>query len=403
MSEILVSSPEAVTSEKKQSSYYTRFDLSQRVQHLVFLISFTVLGLTGLAQKFSLSSLSQWVIASMGGIETTRIIHRSSSVAMMIVSIYHVLELTYRVYVLRVKWTMLPWVDDIQHVIQDVLYYLGFRKHKAYYGRYNYAEKAEYLAVVWGTVIMGLTGFMMWNPISTARILPGEVIPAAKAAHSGEALLAVLAIIIWHFYHVHIKHFNKSMFTGKLTRKEMEHEHPAELAQIDAGETEIILPQKDIRHRQRIFFPVAMVILVAYGFGIVGFVSGEETAISTVPQGETAQVFVPVTPTPRPSPTPVPTLEPGTLVAANTWRGAYEILFRNRCGTCHGVTSVGGLSVATYQSLLTGGDSGPGIVPGDPDGSTVIQIQSVGNHPGQLTIDELNQVIDWVLAGAPEQ
>lgn len=403
MSDILVSSPEAVSSDKKQSSYYTRFDLSQRVQHLVFLISFTVLGLTGLAQKFSLSSLSQWVISSLGGIESTRIIHRSSSVAMMIVSIYHVLELTYRVYVLRVKWTMLPWIDDIQHVIQDVLYYLGFRKHKAYYGRYNYAEKAEYLAVVWGTVIMGLTGFMMWNPISTARILPGEVIPAAKAAHSGEALLAVLAIIIWHFYHVHIKHFNKSMFTGKLTRKEMEHEHPAELAQIDAGETEIILPQKDIRRRQRIFFPVAMVILVAYGFGIVGFVSGEETAISTVPQGETAQVFVPVTPTPRPSPTPVPTLEPGTLVAANTWRGAYEILFRNRCGTCHGATSVGGLSVATYQSLLTGGDSGPGIVPGDPDGSTVIQIQSVGNHPGQLTIDELNQVIDWVLAGAPEQ
>lgn len=403
MSDILVSSPEAVSSDKKQSSYYTRFDLSQRVQHLVFLISFTVLGLTGLAQKFSLSSLSQWVIASMGGIETTRIIHRSSSVAMMIVSIYHVLELTYRVYVLRVKWTMLPWVDDIQHVIQDVLYYLGFRKHKAYYGRYNYAEKAEYLAVVWGTIIMGLTGFMMWNPISTARILPGEVIPAAKAAHSGEALLAVLAIIIWHFYHVHIKHFNKSMFTGKLTRKEMEHEHPAELAQIDAGETEIILPLKDIRSRQRIFFPVAMVILVAYVFGIVGFVSGEETAISTVPQGETAQVFVPVTPTPRPSPTPVPTLEPGTIVAANTWRGAYEILFRNRCGTCHGVTSVGGLSVATYQSLLTGGDSGPGIVPGDPDGSTVILIQSVGNHPGQLTIDELNQVIDWVLAGAPEQ
>ena len=116
------------------------------------------------------------------------------------------------------------------------MYYFGLRKHKAYYGRYNYAEKAEYLAVVWGTVIMGITGFMMWNPIATTRYLPGEFIPAAKAAHGGEAVLAVLAIIIWHFYHVHIRHLNKSMFTGKITEKEMAHEHPAELAQIKAGE-----------------------------------------------------------------------------------------------------------------------------------------------------------------------
>jgi len=403
MSEIPVPSPEIMPVDTLQTKTYTRFDLAQRIQHLVFLISFSILGLTGLAQKFALSPISQWVIASLGGIETTRIIHRTSSVAMMIVSIYHVLELTYRVYVLRVKWSMLPWIDDIQHVIQDVMYYLGFRKHKAYYGRYNYAEKMEYLAVVWGTLIMGLTGFMMWNPISTARILPGEAIPAAKAAHSGEALLAVLAIILWHFYHVHIKHFNKSMFTGKLTRKEMEHEHPAELAQIDAGENEFRPSPKDIRRRKTVFFPVAFVILVAYGFGIVGFVSGEKTAISTVPQGETAQVYVPVTPTPRPTLTPMPTLEPGALVAENSWRGSYEILFRNRCGTCHGATSVGGLSIETYQSILKGGASGPGIVPGNPDASMVIQIQSVGNHPGQLTIDEINQIIAWILAGAPEQ
>ncbi len=403
MSEIPALSPELRTQAARPETTYNRFDLPQRVQHLGFLISFSILGLTGLVQKFALSPISEWVIASLGGIETTRIIHRISSVAMMIVSIYHVLDLFYRVYVLRVKWSMLPWLDDIQHVIQDVMYYLGFRKHKAYYGRYNYAEKMEYLAVVWGTLIMGLTGFMMWNPISTARILPGEIIPAAKAAHSGEALLAVLAIIIWHFYHVHIKHFNRSMFTGKLTRREMEHEHPAELAQIDAGETKTSLTLKDIRRRQTIFFPVAFVILVVYSIGVVGFVSREKTAITTIPQGETAQVFVPVTPTPRPTLTPMPTLEPGAIVAANTWRGSYEILFRNRCGTCHGVTSVGGFSVSTYQSILTGGASGPGIVPGDPDGSMVVQIQSTGNHPGQLTIDELQSVIDWVLAGAPEQ
>jgi cytochrome b subunit of formate dehydrogenase len=397
--------PTSAPSETKpmNSATYTRFDISQRIQHIVFLISFTILGITGLAQKFSTALLSEWLIAALDGIEMTRIIHRSSSVVMMIVSIYHVFDLLYRIYVLRVKWTMLPLIEDIQHVFQDVAYYLGFRKHKAYYGHYNYAEKAEYLAVVWGTVIMALTGFMMWNPISTARSLPGEIIPAAKAAHGGEALLAVLAIILWHFYNVHIKQFNKSMFNGKLTRQEMQHEHPAELASIDVGNVETKPSQIEIRRRQVVFFPAAFVMTIVFSFGIVRFVSGEKTAITTVPEAETAQVFVPVTPTPRPTQTPPPTLEPGAQVGANTWKGNFENLFRNRCGTCHGTTSVGGLSLATYQSALIGGNSGAGIVPGNPDASLIVQIQSIGGHPGQLTIDELNQVIDWIISGAPEQ
>ena len=392
-----------VKSSDALQAAYKRFDLSQRIQHLVFLTSFTILGLTGLIQKFALSPVSQTIVAILGGIEITRIIHRSSSVVMMIVSLYHVLDLFYRVYVLRIKWSMLPWIDDIQHVIQDVAYYVGLRKHKAYYGRYNYAEKAEYLAVVWGTFIMGLTGFMMWNPITTARLLPGEAIPAAKAAHSGEALLAVLAIILWHFYHVHIKMFNKSMFTGKITRREMEHEHPAELAAIDSGEAERRPTPTQIRRRRRVFLPVAAVTTILYAFGVVAFVSMEDSALPTIPQTEAVQAFVPITPTPRPTPTVIPTPDPNAPVAADTWKGRYESLFHNRCSTCHGTTSVGGLSLASYQGALTGGSSGPGIVPGNPESSLIVQIQSQGGHPGQLTPDELNQVIEWIRAGAPEQ
>jgi hypothetical protein len=298
---------------------------------------------------------------------------------------------------------MLPVIEDAQHLIQDVLYFLGIRKHRGYYGRYNYAEKVEYLAVVWGTIIMGITGFMMWNPLSTTRLLPGEFIPAAKAAHGAEAILAVLAIIIWHFYHVHIKHLNKSMFNGKLTRTEMKHEHPAELAQIDNGQAYKKPPAKELRTRQLIYFPAALVFTLAFGFGIIKFTTFEVTAITTVPQGETAQVYVPVTPTPRPSPTPPPTLVPGAEVGAMTWDGYFSGLFRNRCSSCHGVTKVGGLSLSTYQDALKGGNSGPAIVPNNPDQSVLVQKQSAGNHPGQLTIDELNQVIAWINAGAPEK
>lgn len=383
---------------------YPRFDLSQRIEHGVFLVSFTLLGITGLAQKFAQSPLSLGVIQFFGGIDGTRVIHHIAAFVMMWVSVYHVLSVLYRVYVLRVQWTMLPLVDDIKHVYQDVKYYLGFSRHRAYAGRYNYAEKAEYLAVVWGTVIMGITGFMMWNPITTSRVLPGEVIPAAKAAHGAEAVLAVLAIILWHFYHVHIRRFNKSMFIGHLTHEEMEEEHPAELKQIESGEGWQPPPKEVIRRRQKVFFPIAAFSAIVLSWGVIAFVSVEpETAITTVPQGETAAVFVPVTPTPRPTAVPTATPELPAGVGAETWEGKYSALLMNRCGSCHGRTAVGGLNLSTYANALAGGNDGPGIVPGRSDDSQIVLVQSNGNHPGQLTIDELQQLIDWIEAGAPER
>ena len=148
---------------------------------------------------------------------------------------------------------------------------------------------------------------------------------------------------------------------------------------------------------------MAAVFTIVSVFVMYEFVTIEDTAITTVPKIETAEVFVPLTPTPRPTlePTPPPELQEG--VSPESWEGKYSALFRNRCGSCHGITSVGGLSLATYQEALEGGDSGPSIVPGDPDASTLVQVQSIGGHPGQLTIDELNQVIEWISSGAPER
>ncbi len=382
---------------------YTRFDLSQRVEHFILLVSFTILGITGIPQKYPNQPASDLILRLFGGIEMARQIHHIAAIALMVVSVYHVIALAYRILVLRSPLTMLPLLDDFKHLFQDIGYYLGLRKHKGYYGRFNYAEKVEYLAVVWGTLVMAITGFMMWNPIATARYLPGQWIPAAKAAHGGEALLAVLSIVIWHFYHVHIKKFNKSMFTGKLTREEMEHEHPAELASIETGEHHKLPEPAVMRKRQQVFAPFAAGFALVLGFGIYSFVSFEQTAIQTIDRGESVAVFVPLTPTPRPTPTQLPTPEPGEGVGANTWLGQYEALFRNRCGTCHGITSVGGLSMASLDQALVGGNSGPAIVPGNPADSMLIQVQEAGGHPGQLTSEELSRVIDWINQGAPEQ
>jgi len=379
---------------------YWRFDRSQRIEHAVFLISFTILGITGLAQKFATSPSGEFLIRLMGGIETTRIIHRTAAIVLIAVSIYHILGLLYRVFVRRVKLSILPAVQDASDLIQDVSFYLGLRNSKSRFGRYSYVEKAEYWALVWGTLIMAVTGFMMWNPISSARLLPGEAIPAAKAAHGGEALLAVLAIILWHFYHVHIRHLNLSMFTGWLSRKEMEHEHPAELDDIDAG---LVSPEPApdvIRRREAVYIPVAAVLALVMGFALFAFVTFEETAIETVPPGESVVAFLPLTPTPAPTPLPSPTTDEALPAS---WVARYEGLLRDRCSTCHGFTTVGGLSLASYEQALEGGNNGPALVPRDPAASLLVVVQSTGNHPGQLSPEELEDVIAWIEAGAPER
>ena len=290
----------------------------------------------------------------------------------------------------------------------------------------------EYWAFVWGTIIMGTTGFMMWNPIITARFLPGEVIPAAKTAHGWEAVLAVLAIIIWHMYGVHIKRFNKSMFTGKMSEEEMLHEHPLELADIKAGLADRPADPAIIRKRQRIYFPMAAVLGLLMLGSVYGFVNVETTALTTTErQVPTVEVFVPWTATP--APTQTPTLEPtqtppptqtplptetatlGTLgtettpsttetaaVSALTWDSAIGPMLQEKCGTCHGSLATGGLNLTTYADAMAGGSSGAVIIPGDAENSPLVVIQQAGGHPGQLTPEEIAQVIEWINAGAPE-
>ncbi|MBI3361511.1 MAG: hypothetical protein HY023_10415 [Chloroflexi bacterium] len=399
------SNPPPVTRHSSPKDY-VRFTLTERIEHAILLISFTMLAATGLPQKFADASISQAMIALFGGIEFTRQIHHWAAIVLMAGAIFHIVAAAYRVYVIRRPLAMLPLLEDFVHLWQKVRYDLGLGKSRPRFGRYSYDEKVEYLAVVWGTLIMILTGFFMWNPIATARVLPGDTIPAAKAAHGAEAVLAVLAIILWHFYNVHLKRFNKSMFTGRLSEEEMLHEHPEELALIKAG---VMRPpdRQTIRKRERAFIPAAAVFVAVVTVGLIQFVTFEQTAITTVPPGETAPIFAPQTPTPSPIPPspspPVEGSEGGTPepVSALTWEAYVGPLFSSRCSACHG--SIAGLSFGTYADALKGSANGPVIVPGEAEGSKLVVKQSQGNHPGQLSGEELAKVKEWIANGAPEK
>jgi cytochrome b subunit of formate dehydrogenase len=264
-------------SQEKQK-YYQRFSVAQRVEHWVMFASFTLLALTGIPQKYVGQAWAEAMIAAFGGIEQTRIIHRWSAILLVTVSVAHILVITYRIYVKRGEMSMLPGMKDATDLVGILAYNLGFRKDRPKMPLFNYAEKMEYWAFVWGTVLMAVTGFMLWNPIATAKIMPGSFIPAAKAAHGGEALLAVLAIIVWHFYWVHLRHFNRSMFTGKLSQHEMEHEHAGELERIESGQKRPLPTDAGIARRTRIYVPIAVVLMLVFLVGLYYFVTFEDTA-----------------------------------------------------------------------------------------------------------------------------
>ena len=191
--------------------------------------------------RFPELQISKISCAIVGGVAVVGIIHRVLGVILVLVSIYHVGYLAWKFFRGHRSTAMLPSLTDAKEVWGDMLYFLGLRKDRPRFGRYNWVEKLEYYAVVWGTAVMILSGIVIWIPQVVTKYLPSWVVNASVIVHGYEALLAGLAIFLWHFYwvHLHPDVYPMSMvwLTGKLTREEMEHHHPRELEKLE-GDTD---------------------------------------------------------------------------------------------------------------------------------------------------------------------
>jgi len=219
---------------------YRRFSLSVRVQHICLMASFTVLVLTGMPLKFAHVGWSHYLHILFGGFAGARIAHRIAAVVMTATWIWHGIHLLYlwkkAAWSLE-SWTMWPTKKDFADFAHTIKFYLGLRRDPPQYGRFNWKEKFDYFAVYWGMPIMVLSGLVLWFPVFFGSRLTDLGLGMAYIAHSDEALLAFLAILMWHLYNTHFDpdHFPMSSvwLTGTLTEAEMEREHPLEKAKLD--------------------------------------------------------------------------------------------------------------------------------------------------------------------------
>jgi cytochrome b subunit of formate dehydrogenase len=227
----------------KHEQKYLRMSLNERIQHFLLLSSFIILVSTGFALKYPEAVWVMWFRWIFGdyAFEIRGIVHRIAAVIMTADSIYHIIYVSFTKRGRKLITDLWFYKKDLTDVTGTLKYYFGKADSKPRYGRFSYIEKSEYWALVWGNVVMGATGVVLWFNNTFLPVISSIGMEVATAIHFYEAILASLAIVAWHFYFViynpDVYPINKAFITGYLTREEMEHEHPLELEEMERLES----------------------------------------------------------------------------------------------------------------------------------------------------------------------
>jgi cytochrome b subunit of formate dehydrogenase len=262
----------------KDQKFYRRFNRLQRTMHIVMMLSFFTLALTGMALKFSYMSWAQATSRFLGGFDSMGFLHRLGAVVLIIVFIVHLWDaIRYKKATRQTWWQVITGPDsiifngrDLREFIQSVKWFFGMGA-RPNYGRYTYWEKFDYFAVAWGVAIIGSTGLVLWLPELFTYIVPGWAVNVATIIHSDEALLAVGFIFTIHFFNTHFRPdkfpMDPVIFSGRVSLEELKYDKPGEYeAMVESGELEdhLVTAFPDSKERA-----VRIFAFLALGFGLV--------------------------------------------------------------------------------------------------------------------------------------
>jgi cytochrome b subunit of formate dehydrogenase len=220
--------------------YFVRFTPAQRLQHALAMVIFTVLCLTGLPQKYFESEWAAALLGMMGGVDGARWLHRAAGLAFTAMLVLHVGGLLIRLARGTVPLTMAPHRKDVTDALTTLRYYSGVGDTQARFDRFDYKQKFEYWGMLLGSLVVVVTGLILFYPIEVTSWLPGSIIPVAVVAHSNEGLLAFLTIVTWHIFNAcltpEVFPLDTTIFTGRISEERLRHEHPLEYERLMAAE-----------------------------------------------------------------------------------------------------------------------------------------------------------------------
>jgi len=211
---------------------FPRFNAIQRWEHAALLLCIAIQLATGLPQKYNTSVWSQAIISSPNRLTAIQQIHHITALVLTALVLFHLGRAFYLIARRRLSDDMLPSYQDIKDAWNMLLYLLYIKREKPAFGKYNFEQKVTYWFLFFSIGIMLVSGYIMWFPEVITRLIPGGVIPAAIMAHSTEAIVTFIFIVLFHFYHVHIERLNLSIFSGWLNEEDMRKYHSREYSQL---------------------------------------------------------------------------------------------------------------------------------------------------------------------------
>lgn len=216
-----------------------RYSFHIRVQHLLTFSTFLLLAFTGLPIHYHEAFWAAPFNSMLGGLEVTRVIHRTLAVIMIFAMVYHIAtiilgpirQITEGRFSLR--RTIVPLFKDVRDFRNDMLYFAGRRSERPEMDKFMYKQKIHYFAAAFGNTVMVVSGSSFLFPEVWASILPAQYAShfqeMMRLSHPHEALLALLVIAFWHWYNVHLAPGRFPMqwtfLTGKITREHQLEEH----------------------------------------------------------------------------------------------------------------------------------------------------------------------------------
>ncbi|MEW6201254.1 MAG: cytochrome b/b6 domain-containing protein, partial [bacterium] len=226
--------------DAEQERYYLRFPLSYRIQHIVLIFAFITLILTGLPLLFPESEILRSIIFIPAIFVLRGTLHRIAATVLVLLGIYHILFVIFSAQGNRDAREIIPRAGDIRMAVRSLLYNFGIAKHPPKYGRFRFIEKFQYLAVVFATLIMIITGGVLWFEEISMMLLPKWVMDITITVHGLEAIVVFLALIVWHIYTVHFSAENFPMsnvwLDGKISESKIKKLHPLEYEKIKDAE-----------------------------------------------------------------------------------------------------------------------------------------------------------------------